>query len=103
MLEPLLDEIHDRGYRLSNLFQLDSGLWQANLRSATHYTDFGRGHTPEAALSEAIDAIGCAHESLPDPPITTNNPYQRSLEAFRIDDILANLRSRAPNPFTRRL
>lgn len=63
MIESLLAEIADAGWLLSNLFQLDSGLWQANLRSATHCTDYGRGFTPAEALEAAIDQMASASET----------------------------------------
>ncbi len=64
MIESLLAEIADAGWLLSNLFQLDSGLWQANLRNATHHTDYGLGFTPAEALEAAIDAMATAYENL---------------------------------------
>lgn len=68
-LGSLLTEIADRGWLLSNLFQLDSGLWQANLRTATHHTGWGQGLSPELALSAAIDLIAEAIET--DQPAPT--------------------------------
>lgn len=61
-IETLLTEISERGWRVNNLFQLDNGDWQANLRTDSHYTQFGRGRTPSEALSLAIDAIETAKE-----------------------------------------
>lgn len=62
MIEDLLEEISAAGWLLSNLFQLDSGLWQANLRNATHHTDYGLGFTPAEALEAAIDQMASASE-----------------------------------------
>lgn len=96
MLETLLDEIAERGWLLSNLFQLDNGTWQANLRTPTHHTDWGRGPTPSIALSLAIDAIEsaeptCAHETV----VTTGTPNLFAL--------LANLRKPAQTCFRGKL
>lgn len=63
-LSDLFDEVRDRGWLVSNLFQLDDGTWQANLRTITHHTEFGRGPTPELALSLAIEQIETATESV---------------------------------------
>ena len=63
MIEDILAEISDRGFRLNNLFQLDSGLWQANLRSETHHTSWAQAESAALALSLAIDQIETAIES----------------------------------------
>lgn len=66
--DPLLDLItacHASGWYLNNLYYHPSGHWCANLRTTTHYTDFGRGPDPLSALHAAIDAI---HTSQPLPP-----------------------------------
>jgi hypothetical protein len=61
-IDTLLTEISERGWLLNNLFQFDNGDWLANLRTDTHYTQYGRGRTPLEALSLAIDAIETAKE-----------------------------------------
>jgi hypothetical protein len=61
-IEDLLDEIADRGWLVNNLFQRADGSWQANLRTATHHTDWGVADSPAIALSLAIDAIETAEE-----------------------------------------
>lgn len=63
MIEDLLSEISDRGFRLNNLFQLDSDLWQANLRSETHHTSWAQADSPALALALALDKIETAIES----------------------------------------
>lgn len=104
-IEDLLTEATDRGWRLNNLFQLDSGLWQANLRSETQITDYGRGPTAAIALSVAMDNIETAVERDTPVLVTTHNTAQSDLETFRLADLLANLRSARPSVpiYTRRL
>lgn len=53
-IESILDEIAESGWLVNNLFQLADGSWQANLRTSTLATAFGRGPTPTSALDEAI-------------------------------------------------
>lgn len=57
MLSDLITSANSSGFLISNLFQLSDGSWQANLRTETYVTEFGRGFTPEEALSDAIDRI----------------------------------------------
>ncbi len=106
MISALLAEAHERGFRLNNLFEHDSGLWQANLRSDTHATDFGYGETPEAALTAAIDAIATAMEC-PQwqvaPAINTDHLPEPtgSIDIFAL--LSANLRPHTANPFRGKL
>lgn len=54
-LESLIAEARARGLRVNNLFQLDDGMWQANLRDVKGtYFNFGEGPTPEIALNNAL-------------------------------------------------
>ena len=84
-IETTLTEIADRGWLLNNFFQLDSGLWQANLRSATHHTNFAQAESPSEALALCIDLIETAIE-----------PEIKSVEVFTGDlpklDLLAKFR-----------
>jgi hypothetical protein len=98
----LLIEIRERGWLVSNLFQLDSGVWQANLRTATHHTDFGRGSTPELALSLAIDAIERAELTARSDAIIVNNDLLAAPSAD-LASLLANLRKPKLPTVTRRL
>lgn len=50
----LFAEIRDRGLLVNNLFQLDDGTWQANLRTLDDCTEFGLGATPDEALSACL-------------------------------------------------
>lgn len=85
MLEDLLAEIADRGWLVNNLFQNASGLWQANLRTATHHTDYAIGLTAADALSLAIDAIETAEEF-------ESRPILSSIESrVNISDLIAKL------------
>ena len=65
-LDMILDETAAAGFLVNNLFQLDSGVWQANLRSLTHSTSFARAPSPALALSLALDLLESA-ELLPEP------------------------------------
>lgn len=55
-VEGYFREIKRRGLRLNNLFQLNSGMWRANVRSADSLTffEFGNGVDPSHALEEAL-------------------------------------------------
>jgi len=55
-LEELIAYCEDEGFRLNNLFQLDDGSWQANLRSDDENTfhEFGQGPTHREALVAAM-------------------------------------------------
>lgn len=70
-IEDLLAEIAERNWLLNNLFQLSDGSWQANLRSDTHYTDWGRGSTPQEALSRAINNLSITYKFEDRPVIST--------------------------------
>ncbi len=52
-LEALIDEVHARGLRINNLFQIAAG-WQSNLTDGHEFYEFGVGSTAAAALTEAI-------------------------------------------------
>ena len=69
MIEDLLTEISERNWRVNNLFQRSDSTWQANLRSATHHTEFALADSPALALALAIDQIERAIES--DKPAPT--------------------------------
>ena len=53
-IEPILLEIEEAGLKVCNLFQLEDGLWQANLYDSEKAWTFGRGDSPSAALSIAL-------------------------------------------------
>lgn len=67
MIDPLLTECAERGWLLNNLFQLDNGTWQCNLRTATHFTAYGRGFDATMALGAAMDCIENAQEFTEEP------------------------------------
>lgn len=67
-LEELLAEISESGWMVNNLFQLDNGRWQANLRKGQWFTDYGKGDTPHKALNMAMDKLGSAEEAPPERP-----------------------------------
>ena len=86
-LSSLLTEIAERGWLVNNLFQLDvGGLWQANLRTATHACEFAIGTTMEEALSLCLDKL---ERTVP----LIQQTCEYSLEPAKdISLILANLR-----------
>jgi hypothetical protein len=57
-LEELLQEVKDQGLLLNNLFQLDDGRWQCNLRQdkGDHWLccAYAIASTPQLALLEAL-------------------------------------------------
>jgi len=57
-LEELLEEVKDRGLLVNNLFQLDDGSWQCNLRKVDGVQwvccAFALEPTPHAAILEAL-------------------------------------------------
>lgn len=90
MLEDLLSELSDRGWLVSNLFQRPDGTWQANLRTATHHTDFGLGLTAFDALAAAMDRIETAE-------LTPIHPILSSVESRKsIADLIAKLQPSEP-------
>jgi hypothetical protein len=74
-LEELIQEANDAGWWVNNLFQTTEG-WQANLRSDTHATQFGRGPTAEYAMQEALFMIA---EAMPLQRIEVNWTTQPSV------------------------
>ncbi len=54
-LESTISYIHQEGFIIRNLFELESGLWQANLHDGEKAFNFGRASTPEVALLSALD------------------------------------------------
>lgn len=85
-LSTLLSEIAERGWLVSNLFQRDSGLWQANLRTQTHACEFAVGTSMEEALALCLDSL---ERTVP----LINQTCEYSLESVKdISAILANLR-----------
>jgi hypothetical protein len=106
-VDQLIEELSERGWLLNNLFQLDSGLWQCNLRTATHHTAYGKGESAIVALELAIDNIERAIESDPvQPTVSFSREEWRELNQTQpasIASILANLRQPSPPVFARRL
>jgi hypothetical protein len=55
VIEDALRRIHEAGYRVSNLFELSSGKWQANVRDPVEKSfGFGVSDDPEKALHMAM-------------------------------------------------
>jgi hypothetical protein len=54
-LEDLLAIVANDGLQVNNLFQIEDGSWQANVRRSLVFHEFGRGATACDALSNAID------------------------------------------------
>lgn len=55
-LEEAFAQVNAMGWRVNNLFQLDSGLWQANIREAHGYqfSGWGQDITPLGAIRGAL-------------------------------------------------
>lgn len=55
-LEDAFAEVAAMGWRVNNLFQLESGLWQANIREAHGYqfSGWGQDITPLGAMRGAL-------------------------------------------------
>lgn len=103
-MNELLAEIADRGFLVNNLFQLDDGSWQCNLRSPDHlFTDWSRGPTPIIALSLALDAIATAFESQPASIECEASPLEFGVNPINLSQLLANLRPKSAPIFTQRL
>ena len=85
-LPSLLSEIAERCWLVNNLFQRDSGLWQANLRTQTHACEFAIGTTMEEALSLCLDSL---ERTVPLIPQTCDYSLEPAKD---ISLILANLR-----------
>ena len=103
-MNELLAEIADRGFLVNNLFQLDTGEWQCNLRSPDHmFTNWSRGPTPIIALSLALDAIATAFESQPASVVCEVLPTEFRTQRVNLTSLLANLRPKSAPIFTQRL
>lgn len=64
MIDSLLAECASSGWLLNNLYQLDSGEWRANLRSADgRFTEFGKGDSAVEALERTMSLIANAEFS----------------------------------------
>ncbi len=59
-LEDLIHEANDTGFYINNLFQLDNGTWQANLRTIKRDNGpgfhFAYGKGPRTALRKALQS-----------------------------------------------
>lgn len=53
-LEELIETVGLKGLRLNNLFQLNTGRWQANVTDGERYWEFGRGDSATEALQAAL-------------------------------------------------
>lgn len=73
-LETILAEIWDRGWLVNNLFQLDDGTWQANLRNSTSHLEFARADSPALALALTIDLLDTAEQITIRPVLSTDAP-----------------------------
>lgn len=53
-VDATLTEIGRRGLRVTNLFQLESGPWRANLTDGMTWFEFGTGESAVEALGAAL-------------------------------------------------
>lgn len=70
-VESLLPDIAASGYLVNNLFQVDSGMWQANLRRKEPHTGaaaFAYGWSPGQALEAAYARMLRDHPPIPTAP-----------------------------------
>jgi hypothetical protein len=102
-IDTLLEELAERGWLLNNLFQLDNGTWQCNLRTATHHTAYAQGETAVIALDLAIDAIGSALETVAATSTFEPVGYSFPVQSQELAALLANLRKPAAPVFRRKL
>ncbi len=54
-IESTISSIHEAGFRVLNLFELEDGLWQANVCNDEKAWEFGVGGSPEDALRVALN------------------------------------------------
>jgi hypothetical protein len=52
--DSLLAQVHSLGLRLNNLFELENGLWQANVTDGQRFWEFGKSGTWQGAIAQAI-------------------------------------------------
>ncbi len=57
-IESAIDEIHEAGLHVNNLFELEPDHWRANLTDGESYFSFANSPTPELALSSALAERG---------------------------------------------
>lgn len=96
-LESLISELRDRGWRVNNLFELDDGSWQANLRTNLLATEFAYGDSPLEALALCIDKL----ERTVPLIAQSSQSYSISTEA---PPALGNILSKfKPQPIVRRI
>lgn len=70
--QPIVDELlaqcASRGLLVNNLFQLDSGHWQANLRCAAGAFEWAQGASAGQALAAALAVAAGGPEPFYKPP-----------------------------------
>ncbi len=62
-VESTIFSIHKAGFRVLNLFELKSGLWQANVCDDEKAWEFGVSKSPEMALLYALREAQTKHGS----------------------------------------
>jgi hypothetical protein len=76
-IDELISEIKLKGWKLSNLFELETGMWQANVRrivdthtgAYTYFHEFCVGATPNEAVEGClIDMAQDRNKTRPVPP-----------------------------------
>jgi hypothetical protein len=91
-----IKEVGRRGLILNNLFQFKVSTtewrWQANVTDGVRYWDFGRGATPQEALSQALfKSESTTPEIVLDRPIRATPPKVRPsaepIDSSMLEDI----------------
>jgi hypothetical protein len=83
-LENLFRLVTQRGLLVNNLFQLDERRWQANVTDNSRYWEFGRGETPQEALSAALFKVDTTMpEIVMDRPVRAAQEYSPKPPKFR--------------------
>lgn len=71
-LEALIADIAAKGFKVTNLFELDKGDWQANLRTGPGFLckfyEFAVGATAQEALASALKKAEGQGQRLKQPP-----------------------------------
>jgi len=98
MIDELLAEIAERGWLINNLYQIDGGLWRANLRqpvpNGDWFTTLTEGPTAYDALMESFHS--CAE-------FTHTPETHATIDRTEAPSLLAKLGlTRKPTPFTDR-
>lgn len=85
-IESLLAEIKTKGWKVNNLFELETGMWQVGVRRAvdTHkgtyklFTEMCAGNTPAEALEGVLIDMGQPRNDFKPPPAGAALEYKQT-------------------------